>query len=173
MNRFYRYVCAVIGSALIAPAALSSEWQIIEATYVPMSYPVPTYGLVCSAYDASVCANVSGFYKFNQQTLQRVTLVGAFVNQWGVRFALTTGAQAAKLVIDPRLQVGVIHTKLMSSGRSLSGEVYGSVGGAMKHKPCLDSYDREYFCGSLTAWSDYPNKRISLPEYGLKVLYRY
>lgn len=173
MKRFDRYVCAVAGSMLFTQAALSSEWQIIEASYVPMAYPVAAYGFVCSAYDVSVCANVSSFYKFNKQTLQRVTLVGAFVNQWGVRIALTAGAQAEKLVVDPRLQVGLIHTQTLAEGRSLSGEIYASVGGDMKHRPCLDAYDREYFCGSLTAWSDYPAKRISFPEYGFKVHYRY
>ena len=28
----------------------------------------------------------------------------------------------------------------------------------MKHKPCTDSYNRQYFCGNLTAWSDYKDK---------------
>lgn len=159
---------------LIYPTcAASSEWRLIEAAYVPMQYPIPTFGVVCSGYDSSVCADVSSFYKLNHQTLQRITLVGAFTNNWGVRLSLTTGAEATKVLIDPRLQIGVIRSVPFSSDRALSIEVYGSIGGDLKHKPCLDSYDREYFCGSLTAWSDYPNKTISFPEYGFKVLYRY
>ena len=27
-------------------------------------------------------------------------------------------------------------------------------GSFVSHKPCLDSFDRQYFCGNLTAWSD-------------------
>lgn len=174
MNKSRYGFCALIAAMLICPTdAAYSEWQIVEAAYVPMPYPIPTFGVVCSGYDSSVCANVGNLYRFNHQTLQRFTLVGAFANNWGLRLSLTTGAQATKVLIDPRLQIGVIRSIPLASGRALSAEVYGSIGGDMKNKPCLDSYDREYFCGSLTAWSDYPNKQISFPEYGFKVLYRF
>ena len=174
MTPFYRRLCAVMAAALIGPAnAAAAQWQLIEATYIPLPLAAPSYGTVCSAYDSGVCANVNEFYQFNHKTLQRVTAVVTFSNQWGLRLSFTTGAQATKLALDPRLQIGILRTKAMASGRSLSAEAFSTLGGDTRHKPCLDEYDREYFCGSLTAWSDYPGKRISFQEYGIKVLYRF
>ena len=90
-----------------------------------------------------------------------------------MRLSVTSGAQSPKLSIAPRVVIGVIGSMQISNRRTLSSEVFGSVGGHLSHKPCLDAYDRKYFCGSLTAWSDFPNKRIAPQEYGLKVLYRF
>ena len=163
----------LIAATLIAPnAGAAPDWQFTEAATVSLP-PSVTYGVVCSSYDSSVCANVSDFYRFNHQYLQRFTIVGTFSKYWGLRASLTTGAQAAKLSLDPRLLIGLIGMKPLSGGRTLSAEVFGSIGGDLRHKPCLDEYDREYFCGSLTAWSDYPTKRISFQEYGIKVLYKF
>lgn len=169
-------ICLCALAALFLSSALpcyANDWQITDATYVPLPVPSKQFGYVCSAYDASVCANVSDFYRFDNQTQLKVTMVGVVTPNWGVRLSLSTGAEAAKLVVDPKLIVGVVMMKQLRSGRTLSSEFSSSLGGAIRHKPCLDGYDREYFCGNLTAWSDYQNKTVVSHDYGLKVIFKY
>ena len=157
----------------IAPrSALAPVWQLTEVASVALP-SLPAYGTVCSAYDASVCADVGSFYRFRQRYVRRISAVGTFSDRWGVRISITSGAQSPKVSIEPRLVIGLIGSRPLSNGRTISAEVFGSVGGDINHKPCLDNYDREYFCGSLTAWTDFQNKRIALNEYGLKILYRF
>jgi hypothetical protein len=157
----------------LIPAVRAAEWQLIEASYLSLPVPVSQYGTVCSAYDTSVCADVSNFYQLDQRTLLRVTAVGALSPRWGLRLSFTTGAKSQKLVVEPKLLVGVIAIKELAGGRSLVGEIFGSVGGETRHIPCLDVYDRAYFCGNLTAWADYPNKQIAADEYGFKLVYKF
>ncbi|MEI8210276.1 MAG: hypothetical protein WCG16_13785 [Methylococcales bacterium] len=173
MKTLVRILSSLVFSFVGTAAGHAADWQIIEAAYVALPVPSTQYGVVCSAYETSVCANVGDFYRFNHQTQLRVALVGAISDQWGVRLSLTTGAEATKLVVDPQLIIGVIATKPLTKGRSLSGEVFGSIGGDIRHKPCLDEYDREYFCGNLTAWTDFQSKTIANEEYGLKIVFKY
>jgi hypothetical protein len=52
----------------------------------------------------------------------------------------------------------------------VTAEVFGTLGGEIRHRPCLDDYDRQYHCGSLTSWEDFAGKRVPLREYGLKLV---
>ena len=131
------------------------------------------YALVCSTYDKAVCADVREFYRFRESSISRVTFVASFNMNWGLRATVITGAKAAKLTIQPKAIFGLIGSIPTSNGGGLSGEIYGSVGGSLIHRPCMDSYDREYFCGNLTAWSDFTSRRVPHRESGVKVLWRY
>jgi hypothetical protein len=141
--------------------------RLLEATYVPL----PTssqYGLVCSGYNNAVCSDMSEFYRMDRRLLRRVGLVTELSPSWGVRTQFTEGAAAPKLVIRPRLLLGLIGSRSLPEGRSVTAEVFGTFGGEIRHRPCLDDYDRQYFCGSLTSWQDFAGKRVPLREYGLK-----
>ncbi len=153
-------------------ALAQSNWQITEATYSPVTV-APQSGVVCSSYDNSVCADISHFYKFDHRMLWRFTLIGNMSDNWGIRATIITGAKAEKLTVQPRLILGLIKATYLSATKILSSEIYGTLGGDSNHQPCVDEYDREYYCGNLTAWSDFKNKKISSKEYGIKFLYRY
>jgi hypothetical protein len=159
-------------SVMGSHAAAQSQWVLTEATTTPINSPVPQ-GIVCSGYDASVCTDISRFYQFDHRQLWRFTLVGQLSENWGIRLTLITGAEAAKITVAPRLTVGVIGTAYDTPKSSLSAEVFTSLGGDIIHQPCVDAYAREYFCGALTAWADYSNKRIVYQEYGVKLIYRF
>jgi hypothetical protein len=77
------------------------------------------------------------------------------------------------MTIDSRLTLGLIVAKQLDSIRSISAEIFNSFGGDTNHKPCLDEYDREYYCGDLTAWSDFEKKHTAYKEWGVKVMYRF
>ena len=168
------YCHAVILAALLVAASASADptLRVIEYVEVPLQ-STSANAYVCSAYDATVCANVGDFYRFRQHNLQRMTVLATFSERFGLRASVTSGAQAAKMTIEPLAVFGLIGSMPLSAGTSVSAEVFGSLGGSLRHKPCLDQYDREYFCGSLTAWSDFPNKRSPYRESGIKFLYRF
>lgn len=169
-------LCSAVGAAVLSlmgfQAAAQNQWVLTEARTTPIHSPVPQ-GIVCSGYDAGVCADISRFYQFDHRQLWRFTLVGQLSENWGVRLTLTTGAEAAKMTVAPRLIFGVIGTAHDTPHSSLSAELFTSLGGDITHQPCVDTYARAYFCGALTAWDDYPNKRIVYQEYGVKLVFRF
>ncbi len=145
-------------------------WKFVEAGSVPLPVAVPGK-VVCSGYDAAVCASTDAFYRFKSQTLLKMTLVGTITESWGTRITVSTGAKAEKLEIEPRIVLGIIRAHAFTKRDSMTTEMYNSIGGRVRNKPCLDSYDREYYCGNLTAWSDYQQKEIARKEYGIKIVY--
>lgn len=171
-SRHRNHVTLLAAMSVASSAGAATTWRLTEFVDVPLQ-SVPAYSYVCSQYDSTVCANVADFYRFRQRNLQRMTVVVTFSERIGLRASMTTGAKAAKLTIGPRVVLGLIGSMPLSAGRSVSAEVFGSLGGSLRHKPCLDQYDREYFCGSLTAWSDFPNKQSPYRESGIKLIYRY
>ncbi len=163
---------AVAGAITTAFAAEFPVVRLTEASYVaPPS--VARNGTVCSAYDTSVCADVSQFYKSANRQLLRLGFVTAFSPSWGIRTQFTVGAHASKVSVNPRLILGLIGTTPLSGGGSISGEVSASVGGDVRHRPCVDEYDRLYYCGSLTSWEDFEGKRVRFSEYGVRLSYQF
>ena len=165
-RRGFMALCMAAASGA-APAWEPMAARLVEATAVAL--PLSSqYGRVCSGYDSAICSDVSEFYRMDRRLLRRVGLVTALSPTWGVRTQFTEGAAAPKLVIRPRLLLGLIGSKFLSEGRAVTAEVFGTLGGDSRHRPCLDDYDRQYFCGSLTSWEDFAGKRVPLREYGLK-----
>lgn len=171
-SRRRTHVAMMAAMSVASSAGAATTWRLTEFVDVPLQ-SVPAFSYVCSQYDSSVCMDVADFYRFRQRNLQRMTVVATFSEQIGLRASITTGAKATKLTISPRVVLGLVGSMRLSAGSSVSAEIFGSLGGTLRHKPCLDEYDREYFCGSLTAWSDFPNKQTPYRESGIKLIYRY
>lgn len=163
--------CA-LGSGAATAAPLPAMAQITEARWVAAPALGPL-GLVCSGYDSSVCADVRHHYQQSRRHLLQVGLVAAMTPQWALRLRYTEGVSAPKASLQPRLLIGLIGSQPMGGARSLTAEVYTTVGGDLVHRPCLDAYDRRYHCGTLTAWEDFPGKRVKSSEYGLRLAYRF
>lgn len=165
-------VCAAAMLLVADPARAESSVQITEASTVRLS-STPMFSLVCSGYDARVCSDVSPFYRFKERVQHRVSMVATLNQRWGARLTLVSGAYAEKLTINPRAVIGILGAIPIHGSGTLGVEIYTAIGGQVRHRPCLDGYEREYFCGTLTAWSDYPNKTTAMKEYGIKLLYRF
>ncbi len=118
-----------------------------------------------TSYDGEI-RSVSEFYEPERTTAE----VGGDIylaTDTKISLGLDGGYQSRKLDIDPTLKIGVDHIIGLSSSKDhdLSLRVHGSVsiGGKQNHTPCADSYDREYYCGNLTAWSDFVQPETANP----------
>jgi hypothetical protein len=165
----------LLACVLMPMVTYASTWpqvRLIEASTVrtPILGPV---GSVCSAYDPSVCADVSQFFRPEKTQVARIAFVTALSPHLGLRVQVTEAAHAPKVSIQAKVQLGVLLSTQRRSGKALVYEVFSSAGGNLVHRPCVDSYGREYHCATLSAWSEYPNKFIRLPEYGARVNLRF
>jgi hypothetical protein len=118
-----------------------------------------------TSYDGEI-RSISEFYEPERPTIKvgGDIYLGAATR---ISLDLDGGYQSRKLDIDPTLAIGVDHTIGLSSSRDhdLSLQVHGSVsiGGKQNHTSCVDSYDREYYCGNLTAWTDFVQHETANP----------
>jgi len=126
---------------------------------------------VCSGFSSTVCYQLAGFYK--PTTTQLIaTGIWRVSNNTLAHLGVNTGFQSPKLKVSPAFYLGVTQRFFLDDKQlsQLSFEATGWVGSKVQHKPCVDSYNREYFCGDLTAWSDY--KYDSRPKsYTLNIRY--
>lgn len=116
---------------------------------------------------------VGSVYQVAKSQLAQIGALAAFNPRWGLRLRYTEGVSAPKATLRPRWRVGVIATQPLAARRSLTTEFYTSIGGHLVHGPCLDAYDRRHFCSTLTAWEDFPAKRVRHHDFGVRVSYRF
>ena len=172
MKRLHKFLWILTVLTTSQNVVAQSNWQLVEVSSKAIDFSAPS-GRVCSDYEGSVCTDVSKFYQFNQYSQWRMTLVGTLTPVFGARITLVTGVDAAKMGVEPRIILGLIGARNLGRDSTLSAEIYNSFMGSTYHRPCTDDYDREYYCGNLTAWSDYLDKRTTFKEWGLKVVYRF
>lgn len=167
--------------ALMAPAMDAAAWdlrqvRLVEADLVAAPVLGPR-GPVCSAYDETVCADVSAFYQPNKNRLARFGLIATMTTAaspaWGLRLQFTEGLRAPKATLEPRLVVGLIVSRTLRSQRTLTLEAYSSLGGDVVHRPCVDAYDRQYHCATLTAWEGTAGQSIRTRDVGFRLAWRF
>jgi hypothetical protein len=111
---------------------------------------------VCSGYDNTVCQDLSAKYA---QTNVPVLFYGFYKISGDAifTFGLNTGFDSPKLSVTPSISLGGAKRWYLSSAKTSHIIFEGNywLGGAIMHRPCLDSYDREYYCPTLTAWRDF------------------
>jgi hypothetical protein len=110
----------------------------------------------CSLYDSAICFDTSHFYR---PDIPQIILSG-YAKLDGTNallFGLDTGFRAQKINISPALMLGLSHRTYLSERRDAQFvvEFAGWLGQSVSHTPCYDSYDRAYYCGNLSAWSDF------------------
>ncbi len=125
----------------------------------------------CSGYDLSVCQNLGDFYK---PSAYQFIMAGFYrVDSDNIlAFGVNSGFASQKLTVSPSFLIGgatrFYTSKDKDSHLILEGNYW--FGSKVAHKPCLDSYDREYFCGNLTAWSEF-NYDHRPDSYNIKIWY--
>ena len=102
----------------------------------------PNLPTIATTYDGT-SHDVSRFYEPKNTNIN----IGANIrtNQAVYQVGIDTGHDTEKYDKKPSLTLGY-HTNDWS--------ITGTIGGDERHTPCYDSFQREYFCQSLTAWSD-------------------
>ena len=109
-----------------------------------------------SAYDStSTRYGMSNFYALQNDHQRLVGHINGFSKGELFSIGYDSGINTQKLNVNNALYAG--YTKTMSFTKSsLTAISFGSwFGGRTSERPCIDSYDRQYACQSLTAWGDY------------------
>jgi len=109
-----------------------------------------------SAYDlTSTRYGMSNFYALQNDHQRLVGHINGFSKGELFSIGYDSGINAQKLNVNNSVYAG--YTKTMSFTKSsLTAISFGSwFGGRTSERPCIDSYDRQYACQSLTAWGDY------------------
>jgi len=113
-------------------------------------------GAVCSIYDNAVCYDVGQFYR---SAVPQVLVSGYYKldGNTAINWGIDSGFSSQKLSVSPALLLGISKRWYLSERRDsqIVFEFSGWLGQSIKHSPCSDSYGREYYCGNLSAWSDF------------------
>ena len=149
----------------------SNPISFSSAGGLPIAYN-PT--VVSSAYDRSIKSDVSGFYNYSGYRYKFILNTLPFQPGQIISVGFDSGVNASKLNIRPSFLLGYVDTYKVSE-RSLFNLSVGSwLGGHISESPCLDSYDRAYWCQNLTAWSDYhPNYPKQTSYIDMKLISRF
>jgi hypothetical protein len=121
---------------------------------------------VASGYDSSVAYDVSGFYQGLRKT--RVNFILNYSTETHgevVSFGFDPGAQSEKATVKRALFVGYTRALVPQKSVILTFSTGAWIFSGMNETPCIDSYDRQYHCRSLTAWSDYSSPKYRTPYY--------
>lgn len=122
--------------------------------------------LVASGYDSSVVHDLSGFYKgLRQPRINFVLNYATAIHGEVISFGFDPGARSEKVTVNRALFLGYTRAFMPQKNLTLSFSTGAWILGGVNESPCVDSYDRNYHCGSLTAWSDYSQPRYRTPYY--------
>jgi hypothetical protein len=127
-------------------------------------FSVPS--VVASGYDSSVVFNLSRFYEGLRKPRISFILNYATATYGEVlSFGFDPGAQSHKANVKSALFLGYTRAFTPKRNLTLSFSTGAWVFGGMMEIPCVDTYDRQYHCGSLTAWSDHSSPKYDAPYY--------
>ena len=115
------------------------------------TYDLPTPEIAYS-YNGEA-TDVSRFYEEDNQ--QFTVGLGILVENTLVHINYDNGFNSEKLSINESAVIHVTQNVELDDKWSLSLTAGASFGGEQKHSACTDSLGREYYCGDLTAWSDF------------------
>lgn len=122
-----------------------------QLTHVDVASKNPLITTAAS-YDG-ISRDVSKFYKPEDRTFS----MGGDLYTENTKISLyyNNGIDTPKYDKEDMLAVQV--TRHIPINKQLSVNITGgyTFGGNESHTSCKDSYNREYYCGNLTAWSDF------------------
>lgn len=142
----------MLGYPFFSTVSISREKNVFKSSAGFSLFSVKD--IVYSDYDETVAYDVSDLYRPARQRYNFRINWGVPVIDGYLSVGLDTGTKTSKLEIPTSRFIGF--TKGIKIG-TRSVVVFGA--GQWFHagiieRPCLDSYDREYWCPNLTAWKD-------------------
>ena len=98
--------------------------------------------------------DIERFYKDEQLN---ISISGYVILDSGTRITLgfDNGFSTSKLNKSNTYRVGVDQIIDLTDNSYLTVSGATERGGNVRPTPCTDQYNREYYCGNLTAWSDF------------------
>ena len=123
------------------------------------------------SYDGKV-RSIEKFYTPESQPYNIGGLI-AFDNTL-INIQYNSGIDTEKLDVNSSANIQVTQRFNLTDNVSIDATIGTTIGGEVRHTSCKDSLGREYFCGNLTAWSDFEEGKTETPYNGkLKVNYRF
>lgn len=126
--------------------------------------------VVASDYDASARYDLSRFYRPKAPRLRFKMRYAGRRSGEVISLGLDTGYAAKKITVRPALLLGYARAFQVRKNFYLTAGLSGAIGGRVSEKACYDSYDRAYYCPTLTAWSDRPRPPRRADLHGSLVL---
>lgn len=120
---------------------------------------------VVRSYSDAAQYDVSHFYKPDKL---QVNIVMHYAGRRAgeiISLGFDSGFSARKIKIAPALFAGYTRAYRVARSTHITASAGGWFGGEVTHEACRDAFDREYFCPTLTAWSDYRPSRQKLQRY--------
>jgi len=127
--------------------------------------------VACSSYDRSVCREISRFYRANKMRVNAVVHYASRRVGEIFSFGFDTGYSAEKISLKPSVFIGYARAYRAGKRTYFAFALGGWFGGKIAEQSCLDTYGREYYCPSLTAWQDYRPPEHRLHRY-LNLVFR-
>lgn len=112
--------------------------------------------VVASGYDTSIAHDLSDFYTAKNLRQRWVLNYLEPASRWLVSFGYDSGMQADKLSIESSVFLGVAKNVELAKQHHLLVSWGQWFGGKVTERPCIDAYEREYWCPNLTSWKDRP-----------------
>jgi len=107
-----------------------------------------------SAYDSAIKYNIGSFYKSDNPRARMIFNLKEPFTQTLFSLGYDNGMKSQKLDISRSWFAGVARAFELQTHSHLIVSMGAWLGEKVKERPCYDSYDREYWCPNLTAWSD-------------------
>ena len=123
---------------------------------------------VAYSYDG-VARDISRFYQDEQTNFY---IKGHVTFDTGTRVFLgyNSGIDTAKFDVSKSYNIGI--AQIIQSNWIVSANA--TIGGKQRHTICIDKYNRNYYCGDLTAWSDFKEPKHEIPySASIKYVHRF
>lgn len=108
---------------------------------------------VHSAYDDSTSYNLGRFFRARNNRLSLIanwaTIAGTI---WSV--GIDSGHSSQKIKLQGSLFLGATSSWQTNRNQVITLGFGSWHGGGVRESPCVDEYDRRYYCPTLIAWSD-------------------
>jgi len=111
---------------------------------------------VTSIYDSSSTTHdLTSFY--TAQNIRTHFILNYFIPGTSILVSggYDTGSKAQKITISPTSFIGVSTYKRIDPNSAIFFMMGGWQRERVTETPCVDSYEREYWCANLSAWSDH------------------
>jgi len=128
--------------------------------------------VVASAYDASARYDLSRFYRPHNPRVRFKLRYAGRARGEVISVGIDTGYAADKITVKPALLIGYARAFEVRKNFYLTAGISGVIGGRVTERACFDSYDRAYYCPTLTAWRDHrPRQHRNELRGGLMLTY--
>ena len=109
-----------------------------------------------SGYDSAIAHDVGKFYQADNKRVNIV--INKYLGSTGILTSVgfDGGSRAKKFKVSNSKYLGFARSFSFGSRSTLYVSTGRWFGGEVSESPCIDSYEREYWCVNLTAWIDRP-----------------